>query len=162
MAVAKAKKVPREDSNGIDFNFTHGEVLECTIENLSPEIQRHLMIHGLSQKVGDSYAGVDTPEECFEVASDMYRRLTEGDWKQVRAASSTPRTSQLLEAIVRVTGRSTEEVQIMLDSKSDDEKKAIRKNAQVGAAIAQIQAERAAEKAAKAAEDAKEAGEFAL
>lgn len=159
MAQAKAKKEIREDGNGVNFNFSNGEVLECTLDSIPEEVQKHLMLHGLSQKVGDSYAGMDTVEECLETASAMFERLVKGEWTAARQSSGTPKTSQLFEALVRcMPNKSAEEIQTLLENMDDEKKKALKKHAQVAAAIAEIQAERAAEKAKKAAEAAQEDG----
>jgi hypothetical protein len=154
MATAKAKKAPREDGDGIDFEFSDGNLLECLVSKIPQTVRDHLVLHGLSQKVGDAYAGMYTVEECIEAATAMYERLVKGEWTAARQAGEGKGVSQLLEAVMQVTGKPKEVVQAMLDSKTDEEKKGIRNNVKVAAAILQIQAAKAAAKAAKAAEAA--------
>lgn len=158
MATAKCKKVVREDGTGIDFTFINGHVLQVNLNDIPEEIRESLILHGLSQKIGDSYAGADTVEDCITSASDVYEQLKAGQWKSVRESTGgAPKSNQLVEAIMAITGRTSEEVNKMLDSKSDEERKAIRKDPRVAAQLAIISAQRAQERANKAQADAQNA-----
>lgn len=160
MAAAKCKKVIREDGRGIDFNFINGHVLEVIVDDMPQDIKSHLMLHGASQKVGDSFAGAETVEECIEAATAVFEQLRAGQWKAQRESTggSAPRSSQLVEALVAITGKSAADINAMLDSKTEDERKAIRKHPQVAAQLAAIAAQRAADRAAKAQQEAQGSG----
>jgi hypothetical protein len=152
MAKAKCTKQIREDLSGVDFTFADGTVLAVEVASLSKNILMNLVAHGISQKVGDSYAGDMPVEGAIEKATEVIKRLVEGDWKAVRISSGSAKNSLLAEAFAAASGRTVEECQAVLADMEEPQKKALRKHPQVALQIADIQAKRAAEKAAKLAE----------
>ena len=108
-------------------------------------------MHGLSQKLGDSYAGADIAESfgrCSAVAGD----LKDGNWS-TRVAASGPRTTQLAEALAAATGKTLEEAAAKLETLDEEGKKGLRAHPQIKVQLAEIKAKKAAEAAAKAAAD---------
>lgn len=157
--VPKAKKTFLEDGSGLVLNFAHGKVLNMKLSELSDEILGDLVLHGLAQKVGDSYAGSESPEEAFQAASAVWEQLKAGDWR--RAGEAVPRTTLLAEALSAVTGKTLEECQAVIDAmaKSDEENKTssvkeLRNHPAIAAQLAIQKAARAAEAAKKAQEKA--------
>lgn len=147
MANAKCSKKVAEDFSGVTFSFSNGEVLDISVSELPASIVGQLICHGLSQKIGDSYAGAKTVEEALENASEMAQRLLKGEWGTVRSeGTSKARISQLSLALQRATGKTEEEVLALLDTLSNEQKTALRKHPQIAPHIAQIKIEQEQEK----------------
>lgn len=66
--------------------FATGQVIEVNPSELSPDIQRRLMLHGLEQKIRDSYAGA-TAEGAYGLAMKVVESLRAGQWSQRGATS---------------------------------------------------------------------------
>lgn len=162
MATSKITKVVREDNSGVDFNSADGRSVSVETAELSEDMITNLVVHGILQKVGDSYAGAKTVEEAFEKCSALVERLLAGDWKTVRASGGKRRQTILLRALVRASGEDEDSCATVLDGMDDDDKKGLKDNPAIAAAIAAIQAEDAAAKAASLQEKAAEAGDFSL
>lgn len=131
----------------ITFEET-GDNLSVDLKDLKPEIVERLALHGLSQKLGDSYAGAEA-NEAFDKAAGVAKDLAEGNWT-TRVAAGGPRSTQLAEALAAATGKSLEEAVAKLEDMDDEQKKALRSHPQIKAELARIKAEKAAAAAAKA------------
>ena len=150
----KATKTIDGDVITIRFEETQEE-LQVNINDIPADIISRLAMHGLSQKLGDSYAGAEVAESCARatgVASD----LKEGNWS-VRVASGSPRTTQLAEALAAATGKTLEEAAAKLETLEDESKKGLRAHPQIKVELANIKARKAQEAAAKAQENAGDA-----
>jgi hypothetical protein len=117
-----------------------------------------LALHGASQKGGDSYAGAAEAENPMAWARDAIKatidQILAGDWRVVGVGG--PRVTLLARALARVTGRTPEQAQSVIDVKAerdDDGKpseagaawlKAIRGRSDIKKATADIKAEDAA------------------
>lgn len=161
MAAKKATKTVTD--SGLEIGFESGETINLNWDDFSPEMQRKLGIHGLSQKVGDSYAGAEA-SEAYELAKSTSDRLLANEWTQGReSGGGTARVSMLVEALALATGKDTEEALEVVKNMSDEQKKQLRKHPAIAKELAQLQAKRAAEKAEKAAAEAQAAeGSFDL
>lgn len=160
MAERKVSKTVREDLSGVDFEFHDGAVMEVNVADLPADIVKQLVVHGVSQKIGDSYAGEDA-ENCMTIAQATLKNLLDGNWS-TRTGGGGPRISQLAEALARCTGQEVSACVAKIAEMSDDDKKAVRAHPKVQAALAEIKLEKAQADAAKAAETAGEEGEFDL
>lgn len=147
------KKIVREDLSGVDFVENDKVLLSVDVKDLSKEILQNLALHGISQKVGDSYVGCKSTEEAMEKAAAVVERLKQGNWNAVRTASS-PRATQLAEALAEAYDKTVEEAITALSKLTDEQKKAVRKDARVKAALESIKARKAAERAEKLAQEA--------
>ena len=146
----KATKKIEGDVITITFEETN-ETLTVDINDIPADIQSRLAMHGLSQKLGDSYAGADAGE-AFGRANGVASDLKEGNWS-TRVAASGPRTTQLAEALAAATGKTIEECAAKLETMDEDAKKGLRSHSQIKAELAKIKARKAAEAAEKAAAD---------
>ena len=143
-----AKKLTKELSDeAISITFANGETLTLAYSELSEEIKFRLFQHGLSQKAGDASAGTETVEEAISETKRVLDRLRAGDWKSVREAAAGPKIGLLVEALMRLTGKSSEDCRMVVDSLDDDKRKALRAHQQIKAAMADIRAERERERA---------------
>lgn len=161
------KKVVELDDKGVPtglIRFTFDDKTEevFDVSKVSDDVKTRGMIHGFSQKIGDSYAGAAKSENALDFAKqavkDTIAQLYKGDWRAAGAGLGGPRTTDLATAMSRVTGKTVEQCSAYLDTLNDDEKKAWRAKGKIAAAIAAISAERAAEKARKLAEAANASG----
>lgn len=139
-----AKKELNIDNGAVSITFANGAVLNAHVNKLQKTIQAHLMLHGLSQKLGDSYAGAESPEEAAKFAGEVLADLEAGKWS-TRTAS--PRTSIMAEAISRIRKMPVEQAAEIISNLDEEQVAALRKHKDVVAAMAVIRAERATAKA---------------
>jgi len=136
--------------SAVAFAFADGGKLNCNVDELPREMVNRLALHGIAQKVGDSYASAESVAEARANAETVWGNLVAGVW-----ATKTSRGGKFVEALTRVTGKAYDEC-LAAWSEMDDKRKAeLKKHPQMKKAIADIEAENAA-KAAQAAEDSKE------
>lgn len=140
-----ASKVLDFESKGVEFEFAGKDAQLVLLSDFSPDIQLHLALHGLSQKLGDAYSSskgdVDAAEKMF---NDARAQLLAGEWRAARGeGESKPRTTELVEAIARIKGKPVAEIQEVLKEASDEQLKTMRSNERVKATIAVIRAEKA-------------------
>ncbi len=133
-----------------------GAELRVDLNDIPQEIVLRLAKHGLSQKVGDSYAGAEAGES-FARAEAVAKDLVDGNWS-TRVAAAGPKSTQLAEALHLVTGKTLEECAELIDGMDDERKKALRNHDQVNAQLASLKAARAAVAAEKAQAAAAESG----
>ena len=148
-----AKKEVHEDMSGVTIAFADGKPLTVNLADLPDEMVGHLALHGLSQKLGDSYSGEQDIASARALAAAVAERLREGNWKAVREGGGGGRISDLAQALSNVTGQPLEECVTKLADMEKDQKSGLRKHPKIKAELAKIAAERAATAAAKA-EDA--------
>jgi len=134
--VMKAKKKLIE--GGVKFSFVDGTELVAMLEDIPAEIVSRLAIHGLSQKIGDSYAGDLSVEESRAVAEGVLQNLTSGLW-----GVKVSRGGKIVEALSRVTGKSLEACLEKWNGMDKDAQKAIRKHADIKRVLAEMEAEHA-------------------
>lgn len=146
------------ESGSLDIAFSSGAQLSVTLDDLPEGIVRQLALHGLSQKLGDSYASVKGDvTKAFENASAVLSELKAGNFTKARAAGEgegKARVGELAEAIARFKGVEVAAAAAAVAKASEEQVKAWRGNAKLKAIIATIRAEKAAAKAAK--EEAKD------
>lgn len=128
----------------VKFNWADGEVSEFDVDSLPKEIVGRLALHGLSQKVGDSYASADTVAEAKEAAKDVWESLTNGKWSSARGTGG-----KIVEALARIMNQPIEVVQANYDNLDAEQKAVLAKDARVRGMLAIIGGERAQEKLAK-------------
>ncbi len=151
------KKVSKElTETGVKFTFATGEVVEVEPKSLSADIQRHLILHGLSQKLGDAYSGEDA-DKCHAAFQGVLKNLQEGKWSD-RAGGGGPRISQLAEALSRATKQDVQLCVEKLAGMSDEEKKAVKGHPQIVVALAEIKLEKAQADAKRIQDELKAGG----
>lgn len=151
-----SKKEYDLDTGVVSFTFEPGtdneEVIELNVLDLPQEIQRQLMLHGASQKGGDSYASVKgNVTQAKANLRDIISQLQSGEWRGA-GDEARPRLAELAAAISRIRNAPLEKVTAAVEAANDQQRKDWRSNAQVKAMIAKIRAEKAAEQLASAGE----------
>ena len=144
----------------LEFRFDGGHVESISVDQFPQAIRDCATLHGLSQKLGDAYAGakgdVDAAIESF---GGLLERLQAGEWVKARE-SAGPRLSMIFQAVVKVYADAgvtlddakAAEIQEALKDKAFREETT--SNLKIKAALEQLRAEAAAARAAKAAEAA--------
>lgn len=149
MADRKVSKTVDDEKGTITFEFASGETEVVDVTKFKSEIQKQLMLHGASQKLGDSYSGEDA-DKCHTIFGGVLKNLTDGNWSARAGGGGSPRISQLAEALSRaVPGESVESCVEKLSAMDDETKKEVRAHPQVQAALAEIKLEKATAEAAK-------------
>lgn len=118
--------------------------VELDLDTLSEEIQQHLRNHGGLQKVGDSAAGCDEAE-AYENIQHTIEQLRAGQWKTIRVGSgkaASSATRDLIEALVRATGKTSEACAEVIARLDEDDRKTLRKDVRIKKALAEIRLER--------------------
>lgn len=141
------------DTGVVDFQFGNGKTLQIDSSAIPEDTRKQLMLHGISQKVGDSFAGVKGNfAEGIQNAKDTIEQLLAGVWKADREGDAKPRLAELAAAIARLKGVELEKATAAVEAASEEQRKGWRANLKVKNAIAQIRAENAAAALAAAAE----------
>lgn len=145
-----AKKEYDLDTRVVSITFSDESALELDCNELPSEIQTRLMLHGASQKLGDSFAGVKgNVAEAKTNVQAVIDALRSGEWG-TGGDEARPRLAELAEAISRIKNTDLEKTKAAVEKASDEQRKAWRSNAKVKATIAQLRAEKA-QKALEAA-----------
>lgn len=133
------------DTDTLIFTFGNGEVVEFPLGNLSAEIKAKLLVHGASQKGGDSYAGAKgNYSEGIADLKATIAALQAGEWSAGRGDSEArPRLADLAAALARVKSISLEDATKVVEAADDEKRKTWRAHPRIKAAIATIKAEKA-------------------
>ena len=135
----KATKTVDTEHNSVLFKFVDGTEFTAHLNKVNDNIRTRLALHGLAQKLGDTYAGdVESPAESVK---DMFEELVGGEWSTRKPGE--PRTALVVEAISRVLGKTLEDAKSFWEGLSDEGKKKARAKPKVQLAMADIQRERA-------------------
>lgn len=145
-----AKRTVDEQEESVAFTFSNGKILVAKLADMAA-LQVRLALHGISQKIGDSFADAKGDVAvAYAAASDTLAQLTAGTWSD-RGTADEEAPNLICTAIAVTFGRDLAKVQSVWAGLDDTKKKAFRSDERVKAEMARIRAERAAAKAAKAA-----------
>ena len=150
------KRSANVDAISVRFKFSDGTVSDIVPADLPENIISCATLHGLSQKLGDSYAGADNVSDARESFDTMLERLTGGEWITEKKAGG-PRTSILVDAIAELlleSGKSVDDEKrkaIADKVKTKEGRESAMANPAIAARYEKKRADRAAEKAADAA-----------
>ena len=143
------------EATGVRFTFDNGNDFAARIEDLPEAMVQRLAVHGLSQKLGDSYAGASGKGMSFDDIEqgvrDLFAALKTGSFGTGRTSTG----GKLYLAFTRwamENGKTVAEASDVFRVMSDDDKKELRKAAPIKAELAKIEAERAEALAAAADE----------
>lgn len=142
------------------FAFSNGEEINVALKDLPEAVVNYATGHGLLQGLGDAYSSAKSPEEGMAALNSRITKWQEtGVWATRGSGSGSARLTILHRALFAITENSDdpktmEDISGLLEEKSDEEKKELKKHPQVKAAIAKINAQEATRKAKEAAKDA--------
>ena len=140
-----ATKVLDFEANGVEFTFVGSEPILIKLADFSEEVQQHFALHGISQKLGDSYSSAKgVVADALTFFNQTLEQLRKGDWRAARGeGESKPRTTELAAALARIKNEDVEVIAKQLLALTDDQRKAFRSNERVKAVISLIRAEKA-------------------
>lgn len=142
--MAQLKKANVEvKENGLVWNWADETITEVSATDFPREILDHAILHGLKQKLADSYSGSVTVREAREAFQGVLDALLAGQWNAGRSSSG----GIWVEALAKAAGVSVDEAREKWNSLDEDTQKDVKKNAGVKAAKAEIELERAKAKA---------------
>lgn len=132
-------------TKGVLFTFVDGETRDVLLSDLPKELIERAALHGLSQKCGDSYSGIQSLSEAKEQFKAVYDALKVGEWNRKGGGVG----GLWVDALAKATGKDVEAAQAAWDKASEEKRKALKKHPDVVAAHAKLVAAKKA-KAAKA------------
>ena len=142
------------EAASLEFRFESGETIVVELGTIAENCVRAATWHGLSQKLGDTYAGKDASDAAEEVQT-LLERLQSGDWVKAREGAG-PRPTLVSAAIVaalEAEGQTVDQArEKAIHEKVNDpaSRKSALANKKISAHYERIKAELAQEKAAKA------------
>lgn len=152
--IKKASKTVAEDFSAVTFTFADGRALTVEMIGLNDELRRRGLVHGISQKVGDSYASAETIDEAYEAAADVVESLGRGEWSSRTVGGGAGKPTILIEALFRIIqaeGKTLQDATDLINEMSDEQREGLRRLAPIVAAVDAIKLERLSEKAKKSA-----------
>ena len=138
-----ADKTIADDLTGVTITFADRSTLTVSLASLSPDIVTHLALHGLSQKLGDSYSGEPSVEVARGKAEAVANRLTAGEWRAVAAGEGSGRITDLAQALANITGRTVTEAVAAIENMDKDQKGKLRKHPEIAVEVKRLSLERA-------------------
>lgn len=133
------------DPISIRFDFAHGATFVALLSDLPPAILAQAAAHGLSQKLGDSYASKKlSSEDAVEAVQKIWEALKNGDWsiRSSEVGESMAGTGVLTAALSRVYNAPVDQVKEILKGMSAKEKQSLRIDPSISAEIQAIERER--------------------
>ena len=161
--VPKATKTVNDETRSVVIAFSNGESITQGLDTLPKDIQNRLALHGLSQKLGDSYASIKDVGDSVEACRTIQERLNLGDWVKAREGAG-PRPTMVVDAVVAALiadgqdvsdDRKAKIVKVLADK---DERKAALADPVIKAQYETIRAAAAAKRAKEAKAEAKKEG----
>jgi hypothetical protein len=152
-----------EGAVGLLFLFANGEERAVEREQFPPNIRAAHEFHGMSQKLGDSYASAESVEAAVEAFDTRLEASLEGRW--LDRTEGAVRTSDLAQAMHNLKPEKYPDVkaaQAAIATMTKEERKARESIPQVAAEIERLRFERAQAKVKAAQEAAAKAGGEAL
>ena len=138
------KKTVDVEAGTVTFEFTNDQTVVFDLATLDEAGMKRAALHGISQKGGDSYAGLKSADEAQKSLVATLEAVEKGEWNT--RTPGEPRIGVLVQALARAAGKTEEEAQAVVDSLDEETKKALAKDP----AIKKAKAEIALEKASKA------------
>lgn len=142
----------------LTFTAADGTVQTLTVADLPESIRLQAMFHGLSQKIGDSYAGAaseaDPEAYAKQCVREQIEQLLTGAWR-ASGGGGGPKHSHLVLAFAQVAGTTPDEAAEYIGKLDEKEQKELRKQPKIKVAIERLKIEaatrrlQAAEKAAQ-------------
>lgn len=153
------KKTASVEAMVVTITFNCGTKVEFALSDLPDEMIPVLALHGLGQKLVDSYAG--QADAGFEIAMGIWESLVKNVW--TLKGEGIPRVTILVRALLRIDDTLVEnELVVKINDMDKDPRKKLEANPAVREAVAAIKAEDAETRLKNAREKADAAGPIDL
>lgn len=146
---ALCKKAHNPETGIVTFAFTNGRKLDIDPAALPTNIWNRLVVHGLLQKVGDSYAGAATADDAYDLAAAVVDSLMADEWNAGRESTG----GVIVEALARILGKTVDEAKAAWTALDEAKQKVLAKEPRIAAMVAKIKLERAERKLAQSTEE---------
>ena len=143
--VKKDSYIAPDGSIVTKFVFRNGQVREATLPRDS-NLFAKAAAHGMDQKYGDEFAGLDDVEDCIEAFDNLAARIGRGEWSEKRVSDGMAGTSLLVRALAEVSGATVDQIKAKLSAIDPKQKQALARQTKVAAVISRLKAERDAKK----------------
>lgn len=141
----KAKKELLQDEagnfTGVRFDFSNGTTKTVLLANLGGLTAR-LAVHGLSQKLGDSYASEKDVADAVLAFEDTHDTLAKGEWSEGREGGFGGQ-SVLLQACMEQFKQTAEQIKTVLKTMTPKEKQQLRQADGIREIIQRLETEKA-------------------
>ena len=133
----------------VTFEATNGRRLVAATSDFSESILNYATLHGLKQKIGDAGAISRNPDtgrsatddDKLDAMQSVLDVLLSGNWNKQRGDGTTTSGGLLFRALCLVYATKTPEaIRTFLDSKTNEEKAALRKVPSIAAQIETLKA----------------------
>jgi len=141
------------EGGNLTLTFRHGERLMVFVDDLTPEIQRAALLHGLKQKLVDAAAisrdmatgRAATIATKYDAVREIFDRITgeNPSWNKPRAGGAGGQGGLLARAIARYKNVAVEAAKAYLDRLTDSQKQALRVDPRIAAVINELRLESA-------------------
>lgn len=138
----KSVKAVNVEAQTVTFYVRNGQAYVFDLAKVSPEILIRLALHGAAQKIGDSAASLEEEGDIFEAIEETGERVTRGEWDAERAKGEFSGISDLIRAVMAVTGKDAETVRATLKKMSPAEKTQLKGNSKVKTELDRIHQEK--------------------
>lgn len=141
-----AKASVNVEGTVLSFVFANGQTLTIDGAALDGSIREKAVMHGLEQKIRDSYAGADGPDEAQGLAQKVIDTLMGGEWSTRReGGSSEGSVEQLARAVVNAfasngVAKDYAEILSYVQGLTKEQRAAIRSRESVAVELAKIKA----------------------
>ena len=97
-AIAKVQWSEAEDA--LVFTFANGNQTEIAVRDVPEGLHAALLLHGLEQKLRDSYAGAKSPDEAYTAYTATRDTLLAGEWGKRREGAGPAQPALTVEAVM--------------------------------------------------------------
>ena len=153
------RKLTEWDEGGVkgEVKFVLGNEQFVTVNeaDISPENRYRLMIHGISQKLGDSCAAFSKDlkyGDAFQELTELAELLKTKDWSRKREGGGRQAVEDLIEALAKLKKQEVDVVRAAVENATPETLKKWAKNTTVDAELQAIK-KRRADAAKKASTD---------
>jgi len=144
------KKVTEWDEAGnageVKFVLGNGQQVIVTESEISPENRYRLMIHGISQKLGDTCAAYSKDSnfaDAYKELVELKELLATQDWSRKREGAGRQAMEDLIEALAKLKKQEVDVVRAAVEKADEATRKKWAKNSNVDAEIQAIKKRRA-------------------
>jgi len=143
--MSKTSKVAKVSpvEGGFRWAFANGFEKIVTVDDVPQELHEHLAMHGLKQKLSDSYANSSgNPETAVGLFQKVLDTILGGAWKSAKGDGSPRETpiGLLAQAVANVQGKDLDEVRARLERMDAATRRKVRAIQGVAIELAKIKA----------------------
>ena len=136
-SVCKKTKI----EGGVIFDFANGEQVTTMFNDFPVNMQVEFGLHGISQKLGDSYADADDINSAVALFKDCLTSIMDSNWNK---RTTGVLIVDLANVVASITGKTPAEALDKIKELSDDDVKALKKRKDVASGMARLKADRLA------------------